>query len=446
MRSTKQGLKRGTWDGWPARVALMVALGVMTLSPIAHAQDPSDYATAGEWRQFGGPTRDFQVEAPSLANAWPEGGPTRLWSRPLGPGHSSVIVDDGRLYTMFRPQVEGARWASEETVIALDAATGEMVWDYSYPSRPMDFNFGAGPHSSPLVVGDRLFTVGTNKQFHVFDKRSGELLWSHDLVADFNAPPTLIRPAVKAGYGASPTAYKDMVIVTAGGPGQSVLAFRQEDGSLVWRGGDFLISPATPMLIDVDGQTQLLVYGGQTINGLDPDTGTVLWTHEHETQGDMNNSTPVWGDDNILFMTSNYNGGGRAVQLSRDGAETRVEELWFNTRLAVMFGNVLRLGDYLYGSSGGFGPAIVTALDVKTGEAVWQQRGYGRSSFVHADGKAIMLSEDGRLVLARLSPEGFEVLSSVALLDTTAWTAPTLVGTTLYVRDRAQIVALDVGE
>ncbi len=90
---------------------------------------------------------------------------------------------------------------------------------------------------------------------HAFDKRTGELLWSHDLVADFDAPPTLIRPAVNAGYAASPTAYRDLVIVTAGGPGQSVMAFRQDDGVLVWHSGSFLILPATPILVDVDGQT-----------------------------------------------------------------------------------------------------------------------------------------------------------------------------------------------
>jgi outer membrane protein assembly factor BamB len=297
-----------------------------------------------------------------------------------------------------------------------------------------------------LVVGDRVFTTGTNKQLHAFDKRTGEVLWSHDLVADFGAPPTLIRPAVKAGYGTSPTAYKHLVIVTAGGSDQSVMAFRQDDGAVVWRGGQFLIAPATPILADVCGQTQLIVYGGQTINGLDPDTGDVLWTHGHETQGDMNNSTPVWGDDNVLFMTAAYNSGSRAIRLTREGEDTQVEELYYTTGLKAMFGNVLRLGDYVYGSSGDFGPAFLVALNVTTGEEVWRLRGYGRSSFVHADGKAIMLTEDGQLVLARLSPDGMTVLASAELLETTAWTAPTLVGTRLYVRDRAKIMALDLGE
>lgn len=425
--------------------ALLVCLGLVVAGRGAGAQDPTDYAAAGEWRQWGGPARNFQVEATGLADAWPEEGPRRLWSRPLGSGHSSIIVDDGRLYTLYRPAVAGGRWADEETVIALDAATGDTVWEYTYPSQPMDFAYGAGPHASPLVVGDRLFTTGTNKQLHAFDKRTGALQWAHDLVAEFDAPPTLIRPAVKAGYGASPTAYQDLVIVTAGGAGQSVMAFRQQDGALVWRSGSFLISPATPIVASVDGQAQLIVYGGQTINGLDPDTGTVLWTHGHETLGDMNSSTPVWGDDNILFVTSAYDGGSRALRVSGHGADTRVEQLWFNSGLKVMFANVLRLGDYVYGSSGDFGPAFLAAVHVPTGEVAWRQRGYGRSSFVQADGKTIMLDEDGTLVLGRLSPDGFAVLASSALFDTTSWTAPSLVGTTLYARDRAQVVALDLG-
>ena len=113
--------------------------------------------------------------------------------------------------------------------------------------------------------------------------------------------------------------------------------------------------------------------------------------------------------------------------------------------MKVMFGNVLRLGDHVYGSSGDFGQAFLTAVNVKTGEAAWRERGYGRSSLVHADGKAIMLTEDGTLLLATLSPNVFTVLSAAALFDTIAWTAPTLVGTTHYVRDRAQIMALDLG-
>ena len=429
-----------------ACVAGLVCVMGATLG-FTQSGDPAAYVATGEWRQWGGPNRNFLSDAVGLADAWPDTGPRVLWSRPLGLGHSSIVVDEGRLFTLYRPGKEVSRsgpWEANESVIALDAATGETLWEYEYPSEPLNFRFGAGPHATPLVVGGSVFAAGTNKQIHAFDKATGKLIWSQDLVNDFGAPPTLIRPAVKAGYACSPIAYKDTIILSAGGDGQAVMAFRQSDGSVVWKSGDFLVAPAAPILIDVDGRTQLVVVGGQTINGLDPNTGEILWSHGHDTNGDMNTSTPVWGDDNLLFVTSAYNVGSRALRVTRQGDRTRVEQLWFTNRLKIMFANAIRIGNYVYGTSGDFGPALLTAVNIKTGELVWQERGFGRSSLVYADGKAIIMDEDGSLVLARVSPEGLQVLSKTQLFETTSWTAPTLVGTTLYARDRERITALDL--
>lgn len=416
---------------------------------VAQRANPAEYVVAGEWRQWGGPHRNFVADVGGLADRWPDAGPTVRWSRPLGLGHSSIVIDEGRVFTLYRPTKAASpsgQWAEEESVIALDATTGETRWEYTYPSKPLDFSFGAGPHATPLVVGDRLFAAGTNKQIHALDKSTGRVIWSHDLVKDFGAPPTLVRPAVKAGYACSPIAYEDTIILSVGGPGQSVMALRQSDGAVVWKSGDFLVAQAAPILIDVAGQTQLVVVGGQTINGLDPKTGAVLWSWPHDTRGDMNNSTPVWGDDGVLFVTSAYDGGSRALRLTRQGNRTHVEELWFTNRLQIMFANAIRVGDYIYGTSGGFGPALLTALDIRTGELAWRERGFGRSSLLYADGKAIILDEDGSIVLARLSPEGLEVLSKTQVFETTSWTAPALDGTTLYVRDRERIMALDLGK
>ena len=96
---------------------------------------------------------------------------------------------------------------------------------------------------------------------------------------------------------------------------------------------------------------------------------------------DMNNSTPIWGEDNILIVSSAYGRGTRAIRLTRAGGRTTVDELWYSRRLRVMFSSMIRVGDYLYGSSGDFGPAFLTALDAKTGATVWQERGFGKSSF-----------------------------------------------------------------
>ena len=424
---------------------MSIAIAGAILAPgVLLADDPP----AEAWRQWGGPNRNFIVEATGLAEKWPDGGPPILWSRPLGTGHSAILADEGRLFTMYRVgngRAKQGPWEAEELVIALDARTGETIWEYRYPSNIEDFNFGAGPHSTPIVVGDRLFTIGTNKQLHAFDKRTGNVLWSHDLVKEFNAPTLLIRPIVKAGYGCSPLAFGDTILCSVGGPGQSVMAFRQSDGAVAWKNGDFLTSEAAPILIELAGRQQLVIFGGGTVQGMDPSSGKVLWSHPHDPGNDLNCGTPLWGGDDILFLSSAYKAGSRAIRLRQEGDQTLPEELWFNARVRFMFLSSLRIGDTLYGTAGDFGPAFLTAIDVKTGETLWQRRGFGRASLLQAGGKTIILDEDGDLALATMTPEGVTIHSEAKVFDTTSWTVPTLVGTTLYGRDREKIVALDLG-
>jgi outer membrane protein assembly factor BamB len=440
-----------------ALVVLIVSLmasRVAAQRPGASAASAADPWAPGTWLQWGGPNRDFLIETTGLADTWPEAGPAVLWSRPLGTGHSAIIADDGRLYTMYRAgngksaggggRTQGP-FDAEEAVIALDAKTGQTLWEHKYPSRREDFSFGAGPHSTPLIVGDRLFTIGTNQQMFAFDKRSGKILWSHDFISDFRSPELLIRPVVKTGYGCSPIAYRDTIICSVGGPGQSVVAFRQSDGAVVWKSGHFLTSAAAPILIEFAGQLQLVFLAGGTVTGLDPNNGRVLWSTPHDPGNDLNCGTPIWGPDNVLFVSSAYKAGSRAIQLTQKGTATHADELWFTNRVRFMFLNAIRLGDYVYGTTGDFGPAFLTALNIKTGQPAWQHRGFGRASIVYADGKAIIMDEDGDLALARLAPEGVTILSEARIFDTTSWTAPTLVGTTLYARDRQKIVALDLG-
>ena len=436
--------------------------GLVTGTEPARGLAPSAAATQ-EWPGWGGPRRNFTSESVGLANSWPDEGPQRLWTRDLGAGHSSIVVDAGRLYTMYRPPVvgeqpegnisrervpidllsESGRWKEEEVVIALDASTGQTLWEHRYPAslEGIDVPLGVGPHATPLIVGGRLFATGTNKQIMALDTETGEVAWSHDLVKDFNAPPHYRIMPLFPGYSCSPLAYKDMVIVTAGGPGQAVMAFRQDDGRVVWRSGDFAIAPASPILITVQGQDQVVVFASDRVVGLDPNTGTVLWSHPHQRRLDANISTPVWSEDNLLFVSSAHDGGSRVLEVSRSG----VTELWFNNTMRVYYGTAIRIGDYYYGSSGDIGPAFLTAIAARTGEVAWRDRAFVRCTFLYADGKLIILDEDGTLGLATVSHDGLRILAKAPILSATAWTVPTLVGTKLYLRDRAAIMALELG-
>jgi hypothetical protein len=137
-------------------------------------------------------------------------------------------------------------------------------------------------------------------------------------------------------------------------------------------------------------------------------------------------------------------GGTRVLKLQqRDGA-TSVEEVWFDRKVRLYHWNAIRIGDRVYTSTSDTG-AFLSVIDINTGAFVQKKRGFGSTNGIHADGKLILLDSEGQLSLARPSPEGIEILSTVQLLDTQTWTVPSLVGTTLYLRDRERIMALDLG-
>jgi outer membrane protein assembly factor BamB len=328
----------------------------------------------------------------------------------------------------------------QEIVIALAADTGKTIWEHKYeaPTAGLNFKEGLGPHSTPLLVGDQLFTVGAIGKFHALDKKTGKVIWSHDLWKEFNGRK------MDRGYSCSPLLYKNTIILTLGGPGQTLIAFNTKDGSVAWKNQSLDMSPSSPSIINVSGQDQLVAFMGKVIAGLDPNNGEMLWSHPHVTDWGLNISTPVWGNDNLLFLSSAYSGGSRVLKLTRDQGKTTASEVWFNNRVRVHHSTAIRIGDFVYASSGDFGPAFFAGINVKTGEVGFQDRSFPKSNFIYADGKLIILDEDGNLALATVSPTGLKVISKTSLMKNLAWTVPTLVGTKLYLRDRQTIMAVDL--
>jgi len=181
------------------------------------------------------------------------------------------------------------------------------------------------------------------------------------------------------------------------------MAFNQKDGAVAWRKHDFKNSTSSPILINVDGQEQLVAFMFSEIVGVEPNSGALLWSHPHPTDFGLNTSTPVWGEDNLLFVSSAYGGGSRVIKLTRNGDKTTVEQVWAHSLMRVHFGNCIRVGDLVFGSSGDFGPAPFTAVNVKTGKVAWRDRSLGRASFLYADGRFIVFTF--RLA-ARMGAEG----------------------------------------
>lgn len=388
-------------------------------------------AASADWPQWGGPNRDFHAPAPT-PGVWDEGGPEERWERPLGLGYSAIAVAGGIAVTHFR---EG----DEEIVAAFDRATGAPVWSYRYaaPFRDgMRMGYGSGPHATPTIHDGRVFAVGATGRFQALDAASGELLWQRDLWNDLGG--TFLR----RGYAASPLIHDGLVLATVGGEGRGVVAFEPSSGDIRWRAGDFENSQSSPIIASVDGRPQLVLFVNDEILGMNPNGGELLWRQEHKSSAAYNIATPLFDPTtSTLVVSSAYGGGSRALRLSWDEDEATATPIFYTPRVKVHYTNMVRLGAWVYGSSGNTGSIILSALGLEDGEVGWKERRIGRANLVVAGERVLALDVDGRLFLTEMAPSGLTILAEAQLGDAPTWTAPTLVGDTLFVRDETSIRA-----
>jgi outer membrane protein assembly factor BamB len=370
-----------------------------------------------------------------------------LWRRELGDGYSSMVVDGDLLYALYRSRTR----PHGEYASALDVRTGETVWNHEIPS-PLDqyegddsSTSGQGPNSTPLIHGDRLFTMGSHAVLTCFDKRTGAVRWRHDLIRDFGHPPYS-----GTGYSPSPIAFGNLVIVPvedissralkdeATGDRRTLFAFDQETGEVVWATGHSRYRFASPIRIRFKGKDQLVLPSWDGLAGMDPENGDLVWRHPLE--GSI--VTPVWNGEDLLFYSSGgTDAPGVAVRLEDQSGRIVPRELWCSDEAAIWQPTPVRLGDYLYGSTS----SDFLCVHLPTGKVQWTRKGFPMAACIHGDEKLILLDEDGRLTLAEVSPEGMRVLSQSKVVRKYAFTVPVLAGKTLYIRDRRHIMALDLG-
>jgi outer membrane protein assembly factor BamB len=408
-----------------------------------------------QWPQWGGPNRNFTVETSGLADKWPEDGPPGLWHRALGDGYSGIVVDDGLVFTTYRKN----HTDEVEFTVALDVRTGRTVWEHSIPSplvKPVR-DWGHGPNSTPLIVGDRLYSIGTNAVVQCFDKKKGTVFWKHDLVREFDVPPI-----TNVGYSCSPIAYKNTIIVPAdmrradesgatppGTPGaarprspaSTLMAFDAVTGDLLWRSLDLRMGVASPILIQDAGQDELVVYTVDGVVGVDPSNGKLRWHVPFTAETVV--ATPVWnGADLIFYSSADEAIGSSVISLSNQGSEVERQTLWSNRKVRGDLGTPVRDGDYIYIPQ----RDLLTCVNIRTGERLWVERGYPTASCVRAGRRLLVLDQNGQLTLAGAAPDGLSVLARSKVAERFSFTVPTLVDTTLYVRDRKHIMALDLGK
>ncbi len=404
---------------------LALVLALLALPSVVSAQ----------WPQWGGKNRDFVADSRDLASAWPEAGPKKIWSRPLGAGYSSIALDGDHLYTMYR---EG----NDEVVVALDAKTGKTVWENKYAAplpEGMDPQYGKGPNATPLIHEGKVYTFGIGGKLHAIDQKTGKMLWSHDVLTEFGAKTP------EFGFSPSPLIYKNSLILPVGGPGVGVIAFDAASGVVQWKKHDFVNIYSSPIVIQLGGKDELVLLAGSEVVGMDLAGGDIEWRYPFETQYKTNIMTPLWGSDGILFVSTVPEVGSRGLKLTRKDGKVNVEEAWTTKKMQVGQANAVRVGNHIYAGSGDESVFFMTAVEAATGNVAWRERGFGKSNVLYADGKLIILEENGTLTLASATPEAFQMKSKVSLLKRPSWTPPTLVGRQLFVRDNETIMALDLG-
>jgi outer membrane protein assembly factor BamB len=388
----------------------------------------SDLSAGTDWPQFRGPQQNGVSLEKGLLRSWPEGGPKVLWRKPLGSGFSTVSVVGDALYTLA---VEG----ESEMAYRLRASDGEVVW--RAPLGPVFPEvFGNGPRSTPRVEKDVVYVLSATGRLHALGTKDGARLWELDLVKELGSPTP------QRGFASSPVVDGDLLILEAGGTaGRSVVALDKKTGKIRWSALDGEPGYMTPLAVTIDGVRQyVFVRTDGDIVSLRQD-GTVHWRHPWR-EGAI--ASPLFLPPNRIFASATDDAGAVLLEIGKaegQGAtKATVREVWNNRLMKNHFSSSVLYEGYIYG----FDNASLKCLAAETGEQKWVQRGYGKGSLIAADGLLYVLSDQGELLLAEATPEGFREKGRVQVLQGRSWTAPVLSHGRLYLRNDKEMIVLDV--
>jgi outer membrane protein assembly factor BamB len=403
------------------RPGMVLILGCLLGVPLM-----ASHTQAIDWPQWRGPQSTGISAEKGWSTQWPKEGPRVVWKAGVGTGFSSVAVAAGRAYTLGFAD-------GNDTVFCFDAETGKEIWKHSYPSALDDNYYEGGPSATPSVEGSKVYTLGKRGDLFCFGTETGNVIWKQNIVESI---PTT-KP--EWGFAGSPLILGDNLIVNAGTSGA---AFAKSTGKTVWSSGTNAGGYATPVAFGTGDSAAVAVFSGDGLVGVRASDGHPLWQHPWVEEYKINAADPIFPTQGSVFLTS-Y---GRGCALLRWEGAT-VKEVWTNKNLAVGFNSCVFLDGYLYGVHGTADGTEkeVRCVSVKTGEMKWKQEKFGLGSVIAADGKLILLSERGELVVAEASPLRFQVLARAQVLGGKCWTTPTLANGRIYCRNaKGSVVCVDV--
>jgi outer membrane protein assembly factor BamB len=415
-------------------------------------------ARGDDWPQWMGPGRDNVWRETGIVERFPEGGPKVLWRTPIAGGYAGAAVADGRVFVADYETDADVKVANferkastgRERVLCLDEATGKVLWKHDSPVT-YTIAYPAGPRCTPTVDGDRVFTLGAEGDLFCFEAATGRVLWSRDLKKDYATKAALW------GWASHPLVDGDRLICVVGSAVAHAAAFDTKTGAEIWRTG-----PAPeqgyvpPSIIEAAGVRQLVLAKPDGVYAVDPATGKLLWETPYNADNGSIIMTPVRVGDHLYI--GGYQGKNLLLELKADAPG--VDVVWRNKpKQGISAVNVQPFAAdglvYGYHENG-----ELRAMRVPEGDFAWKgggplgerPQGTGTAFLTRQGDRFFLFTETGDLVIARLSPHGYEELSRAHLLEPTnnafgravVWCAPAYADRSIVVRNDTEIIRVSL--
>ena len=373
--------------------------------------------SASDWPQWRGSNRDGISLESGWKATWPEAGPKILWKINVGTGYSSVTVVGDHAFTMGNERVD----KDTGVVFCLDVENGAVRWRHLFPSKLDPKYFDGGQLSTPTVDGEVVYVLGRQGQVFCLKRSTGAPIWSKDLVKELGGEmPTW-------GYSGSPLVLGEKLIVEGGGKGCSAVALNKTTGQLLWKAGDDIAGYGSPIVFEQAGRG-VAFFNGVGLVIRQQDDGKEIARYPWKTQYDVNPTTPIiYGDQ--IFISSGY---GRGCALLRFGS-AGLSKVWESKVMRNKMNNCVLWKGCLFG----FDESELACVDFATGDVKWKQKGLGMGALTLANGKLIVMTENGALAIVEPTPAGYKELAKAHVLDKTCWTSPTLANGRIFCRNNS---------
>ncbi len=400
--------------------------------------------SADDWLGFGGTERTFQNDA-ELEVTSSAVSPSMIWKRNLGDGLSGIVIADGTAYaTHLCPYSEAeealpeSKRSQREAVVALDRLTGKTLWEFQYNAGWLDEQEAFGgrvrsPQATPLVIGDRLITIGFTGLMHCLDRHTGKVVWSKNLPKEFHATP------VQFGFSASPILHKGQLLILAGGREGGLVSLDVADGHLRWSVPCDEASYATPIVVTLDGIDHCVFMTRNQVVGVNAEGGKELWNFDMPQAGMTNVPTPLSIGGNRIVVSGQGFGGTLELRVVRKGNEWEVEKGWVG-KSQFFYCNWIAHRGVIFGCNGD----LLLALNQRDGKLIGRWRGFAESNLIRSGETLLVMDGDGVLSILRFSEDKLDSLARHRVFDDRCWTPPALVDDYLYCRagNRVACVAI----